>query len=213
MIGPKAGASLTGRRFAAGLVLVLASMVVLMLVPPDLFVAATFLATTCMILAALSLGGYRAMLRPSPKSTIVGLVIAALLYLVFIGGNAGIAAMHPFGIGASNENSIYSLIASPGNSLVLQLLVLLFDALGYESYFRGVLQTRLGEKVGGAAPVATAAIDAGVHVLSMNPLWVASTFIVDTLWGLGYRYTKDLTGNVVSHFVWDILIFVLFPIH
>ena len=204
---------MTQQRFAAGLVIVLVSMVALMLVPSSFFVAATFLATTCMILATVSLGGYVAMFRPSPRSIIVGLALAALLYLVFIGGNAGIAAMHPFGITASNENSIYSLIASPGNPPVLQLLVLLFDAFGYESYFRGVLQSRLSTRVGSAAPVATAALDAGIHVLSMNPLWVASTFIVDAFWGLGYRYTRDLTGNVVSHFVWDMLIFVLLPIH
>lgn len=188
-------------------------MVVLMLVPSDRFVTATFAATTCMIVASLAMGGYRTLFRPSPKSIGLGLGIAALLYLVFIGGNAGIAAMHPFGIGASNENSIYSLIASPSNPWYLQLLVLMFDAVGYESYFRGVLQRLLGGPLRGAAPVAVAAIDAGIHVLSMNPLWVASTFIVDTFWGLGFRLTKDLTGNVVSHFVWDILIFVVFPIH
>jgi len=203
---------LTRNRFVPGFLLVLASMVVLLLVPSGLFVAATFVATGCMILASVALGGYRALFRPSAKSIALGLAIAVLLYLVFVGGNAGIAAMHPFGISASNENSIYSLIASPSNPWYLQALVLMFDAFGYESYFRGILQTKLSGKLGGAAPVATAALDAGIHVLSLNPLWVASTFIVDLAWGLGYRYTKDLSGNVVSHFVWDILIFVLFPI-
>jgi CAAX protease family protein len=210
---PKGFESLNQTRFAAGLLVVLASMVVLLVAPPGLFVAATWLATSCMILAAVSLGGYRTLFRPSAKSVAVGLAIAGLLYLVFIGGNAGIAAMHPFGISSSNENSIYGLIASPSNPLYLQVLVLVFDAFGYESYFRGILQTKLSGRVGMAAPLATAAIDAGIHVISMNPLWVASTFIVDTFWGLGYRYTKDLSGNVLSHFVWDILIFVLFPIH
>jgi membrane protease YdiL (CAAX protease family) len=206
------GFNLGRKRLAAGSLLVFASMVVLLVVPPGLFVAATFAATTCMILASLAVGGYRALYRPSPRSIASGLAVAALLYLTFIGGNLGIAALHPLGIGSSNENSIYSLIASPANPRYLQVLVLVFDAVGYESFFRGVIQRRLRTRVGGAAPFAAAAIDAAIHLLSFNPLWVVSTFIVDTAWGLNYRYTDDLTGNVVSHFVWDILIFVLFPI-
>lgn len=183
------------------------------MVPASEFVDATFVATTCMIAVSLVLGGYWALFRPSPKSIASGLAMAVLLYLFFIGGNLGISIFHPLGIGVSNENSIYSLIASPNNPLYLQVLVLVFDAVGYESFFRGVLQRKLGGSVGGAAPVAAAAIDAGVHVLSLNPLWVVSTFIVDTVWGINYRYARDISGNIVSHFIWDILIFVLFPIH
>ena len=188
-------------------------MVLLFVVPPSLFVVATFVTTTCMIAVSVALGGYRALFRPSSRSMATGLAVAVLLYLLFIGGNLGIALFHPLGIGSSNENSIYSLIASPRNPLYLQFLVLVFDAVGYESFFRGVLQRRLSAKVGGAAPVAAAAIDAGVHLLSLNPLWVVSTFIVDTVWGYNYRHAKDISGNIASHFIWDILIFVLFPIH
>ncbi len=199
-------------RLTAGAVLVFASMAALLVAPGGLFVAATFASTTCMILASVAVGGYRALYRPSLRSIALGLAVAALLYLVFIGGNIGIAALHPLGIGAANENSIYSLIASPENPWYLQTLVLAFDAVGYESFFRGVLQRRLSSRVGGAAPVAAAAIDAAVHLLSLNPLWVVSTFIVDTAWGVSYRHTDDLAGNVVSHFAWDLLIFILLPI-
>jgi hypothetical protein len=188
-------------------------MVLLFVVPPGLFVDATFVTTTCMILVSAALGGYRALFRPSRRSLASGLAVAVLLYLLFIGGNLGISLFHPLGIGSSNENSIYSLIASPSNPLYLQFLVLVFDAVGYESFFRGVLQRRLSSRVGSAAPAAAAAIDAGVHILSLNPLWVVSTFIVDTVWGYNYRYAKDISGNIVSHFLWDILIFVLLPVH
>lgn len=200
-------------RLAAGAVLVFASMAALLLVTPGLFIAATFVSTTCMILASVAAGGYRALFRPSLRSITLGLAVAALLYLVFVGGSIGISVLHPLGIGAANENSIYSLIASPGNPWYLQALVLAFDAVGYESFFRGVLQRRLRSRVGGAAPFAAAAIDAAVHLLSLNPLWVVSTFIADTAWGINYRYSNDLTGNVASHFAWDILIFILLPIH
>lgn len=207
------GAAPSRNRLAVGFILVIASMLLLFVAPAGLFVDATFVSTTCMIVVSVALGGYRALFRPSPKSIASGLAVAVLLYLFFIGGNLGISLFHPLGIGTSNENSIYSLIASPSNPLYLQFLVLVFDAVGYESFFRGVLQRRLSSRLGVASPVAVAAIDAGVHVLSLNPLWVVSTFIVDTVWGYNYRFTKDISGNIVSHFIWDILIFVLFPIH
>jgi len=188
-------------------------MVALFRLPPTYFIAATFVSTTCMVAASAALGGYRRLFRPSPKSLVVGLATAAGLYLIFLGGNLGIVLFHPLGIGASTANSIYSLIASPANPLSLQLLVLLFDAGGYESFFRGVLQRRTQPLIGGAAPFAAALADSAVHVLTLNPLWVVTTFIADAVWGLTYYYTKDLTSSVTSHLVWDILVFVILPIH
>ena len=62
-------------------------------------------------------------------------------------------------------------------------------------------------------PAATVAlIDALLHVITLNPLWVVTTFIADTVWGLTYYYSKDLTSSGTSHFVWDIIIFIVLPI-
>jgi CAAX protease family protein len=121
-------------------------------------------------------------------------------------------SIHPFGITAASEGAIYSMIASPSNPLALQTGVLLFDAAGYESFFRGTLQGGLAGRLGGGAPVAAALVDAGIHLVTLNPLWVATTFIVDLGWGLLYRTTGDLTAPATSHFVWDLVIFILLPI-
>ena len=203
----------TSARLAAGLVFVLASMVVLFVLPSQYFIAATFGSMTCMIVATYLLTRYSGLFRPRIATVAVGLVSAAALYLVFYLGNAGITAIHPLGISSSAEGSIYSLIASPSNPLYLQVGVLAFDAVGYESFFRGVLQTRLEPRFGAKAPLLVALLDASIHILTLNPLWVVTTFIADAVWGLTYHYSKDLTSNTLSHFVWDLVIFIVLPIH
>ncbi len=95
-------------------------------------------------------------------------------------------------------------------------MILGLDAVGFESYFRGTLQRYLSGGVGtrrGAAAVPIAALtDAAIHIISLNPLWVIRTFIADSSWGITYLYTKDLTSSTLSHFIWDLVIFVIAPI-
>ncbi len=197
---------------ASCLALVLATMTVMFTVPHQYFLAAAYVATASMILAAYLLAGFRGAFRPTLLTIAIGLATAAVLYLVFYAGNAGISAIHPFGIAQSSEGSIYSLIASSSNPLYLQVGILAFDAVGYESFFRGVLQKRMTARLGIGSVFAVAAFDALIHVSSLNPLWVATTFVADTVWGLNYYFAKDLSSNITSHFVWDLVIFLIFPI-
>ena len=199
-------------RAGLGLALVAAAMMPLFVLPKEDFAFSTIFATSCMTGAALASGNYRRLFAPKPWTIGLGLVGAAALYLLFFLGNRAIIALHPFGITASAEGSIYSLIASPGNPLPLQVLVLAFDALGFESYFRGTLQARWGTRLGVGAPFAVAAVDSLIHVASFNLLWVVATFVVDSVWGLTFYRSRDLTSSMASHFVWDIAIFIVLPI-
>jgi membrane protease YdiL (CAAX protease family) len=199
-----------------GFVVVAASMVAMFTVPSHDFLAAAYGSTACMAVAGYLLSGgaqgYSRLFRPRAWTIVLGLSTAALLYLVFYAGNLGITAFHPFGISASNEGSIYSLISSPGNPAYIQVGVLAFDSVGYESFFRGVLQARLQPRTGLASVFIVALVDASLHVFTLNPLWMATTFIADSAWGLTYFYSKDLSSNITSHFVWDVFIFIVLPI-
>ncbi len=188
-----------------------AAMAILFIVPPGLFVAATFGATTVMLLVAY-LVGYVHPPRPTARHLLIGLASAALLYFIFYGGNLAITKLGFPGVSGSSGASIYALIASPSNPLILQVGVLAFDAAGYESFFRGTLQVRLQPKLGVGAAPAVALIDAGLHLATLNPLWVATTFVADLVWGLTYHYGMDLSASLTSHFVWDLAIFVIHPI-
>jgi membrane protease YdiL (CAAX protease family) len=200
----------------AGFLVVAASMVVMFTVPSGDFLAAAYASTACMAVVGYLLAGrstgYLRLFHPRPLTIAFGLVTAALLYLVFYAGNLGITAIHPLGISAYNEGSIYSLITAPGNPIYVQVGVLAFDSVGYESFFRGVLQNRLQPRTGVASVFLVAILDASLHVFTLNPLWMVTTFIADSVWGLTYYYSKDLSSNITSHFVWDIVIFLVFPI-
>lgn len=200
-----------GRRVWYSLALVGVSLVVLFVLPSAYFVAATFAATSVMIAGAYLCGGFASLGRLRVAPLVAGLASAAVLYGVFFAGNAAVNSIQLPGGGAASEKAIYALIASPSNPLALQVSVLLFDAVGYESFFRGVLQRRLEPRLGaGAAPV-VAALDAGIHIATLNPLWVATTFVADLAWGLTYRY-GGLQSSLTSHFVWDLAIFIVRPI-
>ena len=199
------------RRLAAGLVIVIGSMLLLFAVPPSYFVAATFVSTSCMIAAAYALGALGAR-RPLPRPLLLGLASAALLYAIFYAGAWAVSTYHPFGITSASETSIYSLISSPGNPVYLQVLVLLFDSAGFEAFFRGVLQRRLSARFGLLAAPAVALLDAAIHVATLNPLWVGATFVTDLVWGLTCHYGKGVQSSFASHFLWDVAIFVLRPI-
>jgi len=199
-------------RLVLGLVVVTASMIFLFTVPRGYFAAATFLSTGCMIIVAVALNGIRTGTKPRYSSLLLGLLSAAILYLVFYLGGAAVDSLHPFGMTSASESSIYSLIASPSNPLLVQVAVLLFDSAGYEAFFRGVLQIRLQGKIGVAAAPAVALLDAGIHLFTLNPIWVGGTFITDLVWGLTCYYGKGTQGSFASHFIWDLAIFIIRPV-
>jgi membrane protease YdiL (CAAX protease family) len=195
----------------AGFVIVALTMIEMFTISRSSFVPASFVSTISMLAVTFLMGRFGDAIRGlSPIKVAIGVGNAVVLYLLFLGGNDFLKEYSPFGISVSNEGGIYSLFA--GTSTPLLLLVLIFDAVGFESYFRGNLQRLLQSKLGLGAVFLVAALDASIHLSSLNPLFPATTFIADSVWGLNYYYTKDMYSNIASHLVWDILVFIVIPI-
>lgn len=180
------------------------------------FIYGVAIAMPVMIVVAYFLTGFKGLFRPSVASVGIGFLSALLLYIVFYAGNYAIKLYGAVvGIHQASEVSIYGTIGS--HPLYLQIIILVLDALGFESYFRGTLQTFFAGRIPRgklkfASAFLAAFCDAAIHVLSFNPLWVITTFIADSAWGMTFYFKKDLTSSVTSHLVWDILIFVIAPI-
>lgn len=206
------------KREIVGLAIVAIAMITLFIPPPTTyFVFGVFIAAPVMLMITYWLTRFSSLFKPTPKSIAVGLVSASLLYLIFYAGNLAVKNYgNLVGLQSSSETSIYSTIGA--HPIYLQILILIFDAFGFESYFRGTLQNFISNKIKGTSRkksgsvFLTALCDSLIHVVSLNPLWVVTTFIADSVWGLTYRGTKDLSSSVVSHFVWDVVIFVIAPI-
>jgi membrane protease YdiL (CAAX protease family) len=198
-------------KIVAGFLVVALAMIEMFSVPRSYFVLGSLVATTCMICVAFLLHpNFTSLFKPTPKTIAVGVGTAGLLYLIFIAGNVLVKSISPLGVSASNENSIYSLFAS--TPLLLRVVVFVLDAFGFESYFRGVLQPILAARIGVGSVFAIALIDAAIHISSLNSLFVITTFIADSVWGLNFYFTKDLSSSIANHLLWDVLIFIIIPI-
>jgi len=51
-----------------------------------------------------------------------------------------------------------------------------------------------------------------VHIWSFNFMLIMSALVCGIFWGLLYKYNKNLVTLIVSHALWDVSVFVLFPI-
>ena len=197
---------------ALGFLIVALTMIEMFVIPRSYFVLGSIVSTSAMICVAyLLLSGIRELFRPSIRFLVLALIVAILLYLVFFAGNLGIKAFPLMGVSTASEQSIYGLF----NNVPLPILIVVFilDAVGFESYFRGNILNNLSQRIGIGSVFAAAALDAAIHFSTFNPLFPATTFVADTVWGFYYYKTRDLSSTIACHFIWDIMIFVLIPIH
>jgi len=196
----------------AGFLIVALTMIEMFTIPKSYFVLGSIVSTSVMAFVAFLLtDDLFGKIRPNASRIGIGIVTAILLYLVFYLGNFAVTNLNLPGIEATNEQTIYGLFSNV--PLPLLILILALDAIGFEYYFRGNLQQLFTGKIGIAAVFLVALIDAVIHVSTLNPLFPATVIIADSIWGLNYYFTKNLYSNITSHFLWDLLVFVIFPIH
>lgn len=149
--------------------------------------------------------------RPDGEAVLIGLVSAAVLYVVFWAGHWISTRVLPFAAG--QVNSIYT-IRKGVNLWQIALLLALIIAPAEEIFWRGFVQRRLCGHYGLLCGfVLSTAIYAGVHLWSFNVMLIAAAAIGGAFWGLLFLATERLWPCIVSHIVWDVMIFVLWPIH
>jgi membrane protease YdiL (CAAX protease family) len=94
--------------------------------------------------------------------------------------------------------------------------VLLFFVMGpaEEIYWHGFVQRRLGLRLGAVYGVLlTTVVYAAVHVSAFNFMLVVAAGICGLFWGLLYQKEKSLIPVIISHSLWDVIIFILFPLN
>jgi membrane protease YdiL (CAAX protease family) len=139
----------------------------------------------------------------------VGILSALLLYGIFWVGKHAAGLLFSFAPG-----QIESVYASKTqlDAVWIGLLLLFVMGPAEEIYWHGFVQRRLTGRYGAAAGVAaTAAVYTLVHASSLNFMLVAAAGVCGLYWGLLYQREKNLIPLIISHSLWDVLIFVLFP--
>lgn len=139
----------------------------------------------------------------------VGIASALLLYGIFWVGNA--AAHLLFAFAPSQIASVYATRSQLDAVLIGFALVFVMGP-AEEIYWHGFVQRRLVDRYGaGAGVLATAAVYALVHAVSLNPVLILAAGVCGLYWGLLYQREQNLIPLIISHSLWDLLIFVLFP--
>ncbi len=141
----------------------------------------------------------------------VGIAIAAVLWGVFWVGDKVSSWM--FNFARPQVLDIYSMKhGMPAWQIGLLLLFLIGPA--EELFWRGYVQRTLCYKLDpDTAFVFTLMAYTLVHVFSLNFMLVMAALVCGLVWGLLYRLRPNWFGAIiVSHAVWDVAVFVLFPI-
>ncbi len=146
----------------------------------------------------------------TPSHILVGLLSAVLLYGIFWVGNVVSTQLFPF---AKPEIAgIYSTRAQ-ASPLAIGLLLLFWVGPAEEIFWRGFVQERLCERYGrtGGYLVATL-IYAVIHVFGFNFMLFMASLFCGLFWGALYLRYRSVWPGLISHAVWDVLIFVVIPL-
>jgi len=144
------------------------------------------------------------------RDAVTGILSAILLYgiffLVYLIVSGWFPALH------RQVTSVYSTAA--GRSSCLTAIVLLFW-LGpaEEIFWRFFIQHRIRSRIGACdSLLITALLYSAVHLPSGNLMLVAAAVFCGVYWGLIYLYTRSIWAVIISHAVWDVVIFVAAPL-
>ena len=178
-----------------------------------------------MSLAALVLSSLSLVFSPDRKALLrvekpllqiaAGVAIAFALWGVFWIGDKLSSMLFDFA--RSEVNAVYAMKTGlPQWGIALLLIFLIGPA--EELFWRGYVQRTLsavlpGKRAADIALVATVLVYSLVHIWSFNFMLVMAAMVAGAVWGLIYRTKPELLpALIVSHALWDVLVFVIIPI-
>ncbi len=113
---------------------------------------------------------------------------------------------------ADQVDAIYQIKSGLHPFIIGSLLVLIIGP-AEEIFWRGFVQRRLTRRYGWVAGLlAGIAVYTLVHIWSFNLMLIGAAAICGTFWGLLFMITGNLWPCIISHALWDVVIFLLFPV-
>lgn len=92
-------------------------------------------------------------------------------------------------------------------------LLLLLIGPAEEIFWRGYVQRKLSLSLGDWKGFFTATlVYALIHIWSFNFMLIMAALLCGLFWGWMFMRYKSVWPGVISHAVWDVVIFVIFPI-
>lgn len=161
-----------------------------------------------LLATALAVGRKELSLKPTPLGVGIGFVSAVLLYLFFWSGYQVLSGFPQF---TGTISSVYSLRGAEPTYFIATVLVFPIGPTE-EVYWRGFFQNALSNKLSTRNSILlTSAIYGSIHLPTLNPSLIFVAFIGGLVWGYVY-HRWGLAASIVSHVLWDEMIFVFFVI-
>ncbi|OAA90612.1 CAAX amino terminal protease self- immunity [Clostridium ljungdahlii] len=145
-----------------------------------------------------------------PRHILIGVISAVALYGIFYVGNIISGYLFPF-----KDTQISSVYSNKSNANLTLISLLLFFIIGpgEELYWRGFIQNTLGKKLGDTKGyLISILLYTGVHIVTGNFMLIIAALVCGLFWGWLYKKEKSLIPVLISHAIWDLTIFVLFPL-
>ena len=144
------------------------------------------------------------------KYIFIGIISAIILYIVFYLGNYFSQLL--FSFAGSQIEGVYSNKVQ-ANYIVISLLLLFWLGPAEEIFWRGFVQFNLNKKYGEWKGLIFASlIYALVHIWSFNFMLIMAALVCGLFWGLMFNKYKSVVPGIISHAIWDVVIFILIPI-
>jgi membrane protease YdiL (CAAX protease family) len=152
----------------------------------------------------------RERLRFRSTDVAIGLLSAALLYVLFVMGREVATRILPFATGQIGAVYDNKNLLPPGT---IGLLIGIVIGPGEELFWRGFVQRELAGRVGGWRAFACATLLYGlVHVFTGNLMLVVAALVAGTVWGWLFLEYGRLWPGVISHVAWDLTVFIWLPL-
>jgi len=140
----------------------------------------------------------------------VGILTAVILYALFALGKWVLTSILPFS--SAEITGVYALREELSPYLIAPLL-LFVSGPAEEIYWRGLLQRVLVRKIGPMSGLFLAAALYGlVHIWALNLSLMLAAFTAGMVWGWVFLIERSLVPVMVSHALWSVVIFVLWPL-
>jgi len=146
------------------------------------------------------------------KSILLGVVSAGLLWVIFYIGNQ--VSTQLFDFAKPQISSIYNLRDGTKSAFIaLELFLLVGPA--EVIFWQGLVQSGMMEKLGDMKGfILTTLIYSIVHLFSFNFMLIMAAMVCGAFWGFMYMVFKprNLVPLLISHALWDVMVFVILPI-
>lgn len=140
----------------------------------------------------------------------IGVIAAAILYLTFYAGNYFSNLLFNF---ANHQIENIYATKTQADKIFIGAALLLWIGPAEEIFWRGFAQHNLQLEYGETKGfIITTAIYAIVHIWAFNFMLFMAALICGIFWGWMFKKYKSVIPGLISHAIWDAVIFVVLPI-